>query len=38
MKFQLDPINHEKISELCGPTNSILKQIEVELGIKILNR
>jgi phosphate starvation-inducible PhoH-like protein len=38
MKFQLDPINHEKISELCGPNNSILKQIEVELGIKILNR
>ena len=38
MKFHLDPINHEKISELCGPTNSILKQIEVELGIKILNR
>ena len=38
MKFQLDPINHEKISDLCGPTNSILKQIEVELGIKILNR
>ena len=38
MKFQLDPINHEKISELCWPTNSILKQIEVELGIKILNR
>ena len=38
MKFQLDPINHEKISELCGPTNSIWKQIEVELGIKILNR
>ena len=38
MKFQLDPINHEKISVLCGPTNSILKQIEVELGIKILNR
>ena len=38
MKFQLDPINNEKISELCGPTNSILKQIEVELGIKILNR
>mgnify|MGYP005747469733 FL=1 len=38
MKFQLDPVNHEKISDLCGPTNSTLKQIEDELGIKILNR
>ena len=38
MKFQLEPINHDKISDLCGPTNSILKQIENELGIKILNR
>ena len=38
MKFHLEPVNHEKISDLCGPTNSILKQIEEELGIKILNR
>ena len=38
MKFHLEPINHDKISDLCGPTNSILKQIEEELGIKILNR
>ena len=38
MKFQLEPINHEKITNLCGPTNSILKQIEEELDIKILNR
>ena len=38
MKFQLEPINHDKISDLCGPTNSILKQIENELDIKILNR
>ena len=38
MKFNLEPVNHEKISDLCGPTNSILKQIEEELGIKILNR
>ena len=38
MKFYLEPVNHEKISDLCGPTNSILKQIEEELGIKILNR
>ena len=38
MKFQLEPINHEKITDLCGPTNSILKQIEEELDIKILNR
>ncbi len=38
MKFQLDPVNHDKISDLCGPTNSTLKQIEDELGIKILNR
>lgn len=38
MKFNLEPVNHDKISDLCGPTNSILKQIEEELGIKILNR
>ena len=38
MKFQLEPINHERLGELCGPTNSTLKQIESELGIKILNR
>ena len=38
MRFQLEPVDHDKISDLCGPTNSILKQIEEELGIKILNR
>ena len=38
MKFHLEPVNHHKLSDLCGPTNSILKQIEEELGIKILNR
>ena len=38
MKFNLERVNHDKISDLCGPTNSILKQIEEELGIKILNR
>ena len=38
MKFHLEPVNHDKISDLCGPTNSILKQIEDELDIKILNR
>ena len=38
MKFQLQPEDHERISNLCGPTNSTLKQIEKELKIKILNR
>ena len=38
MKFQLEPVNHDKISDLCGPTNSTLRQIEEELNIKILNR
>ena len=38
MKFQLKPEDHERISNLCGPTNSTLKQIEKELKIKILNR
>ena len=37
MKFQLEPVDHEKITDLCGPTNSILKQIEDELDIKIDN-
>ena len=38
MKFQLKPEDHERISNLCGPTNSTLKQIEKELNIKIINR
>ncbi len=38
MKFQLETEDHSKISDLCGPTNSILKQIEEELDIKISNR
>ncbi len=38
MKFQLKPEDHERISYLCGPTNSTLKQIEKELKIKIINR
>ena len=38
MKFQLKPEDHERISNLCGPTNSTLKQIEKELKIKISNR
>ena len=38
MKFQLKPEDHERVSNLCGPTNSILKQIEKELKIKIINR
>ena len=38
MKFQLKPEDHERVSNLCGPTNSTLKQIEKELKIKIVNR
>ena len=38
MKFQLKPEDHERVSNLCGPTNSTLKQIEKELNIKIINR
>ena len=38
MKFQLKPEDHERVSNLCGPTNSTLKQIEKELKIKIINR
>ncbi len=38
MKFKLQPEDHERISNLCGPTNSTLKQIEKELKIKIINR
>ena len=38
MKFKLKPEDHERISNLCGPTNSTLKQIEKELKIKIINR
>ena len=38
LKFQLEPADQERISNLCGPTNSILKQIERALDIKIINR
>jgi len=38
MKFQIQPEDNEKINDLCGPTNSTLKQIEKELKIKIINR
>ena len=38
LKFQLEPLDQERISNLCGPTNSILKQIERALDIKIINR
>ena len=38
LKFQLEPADQERITNLCGPTNSILKQIEQALDIKIINR
>ena len=38
LKFQLEPLDQERITNLCGPTNSILKQIEQALDIKIINR
>ena len=38
IRFQLAPKDLDRISSLCGPTNSILKQIEDTLGIKIINR
>ena len=38
LKFQLEPADQEKITSLCGPTNSILKQIEQALDVKIINR
>ena len=38
LKFQLEPADQDRIASLCGPTNSILKQIEEALDIKIINR
>tara|TARA_B110000196_G_scaffold19818_1_gene15570 strand:+ start:363 stop:1325 length:963 start_codon:yes stop_codon:yes gene_type:complete len=38
LKFQLEPLDQKRITNLCGPTNSILKQIERALDIKIINR
>ena len=38
LKFQLEPADQERITSLCGPTNSILKQIEQALDVKIINR
>jgi len=38
IRFQLEPEDSGRISDLCGPTNSVLKQIEETLDIKISNR
>ena len=38
IKFELSPINQERINRLSGPTNSTYKQIEKELNIKIISR
>ena len=38
LRFQLEPVDQDRITNLCGPTNSILKQIEEALDIKIINR
>ena len=38
MKFQLEPVDHEKITIYVVLLTHILKQIEEELDIKILNR
>ena len=38
LKFELSPINQERINRLSGPTNSTYKQIEKELDIKIISR
>ena len=38
LKFQLVPENQERLTRLCGPTNSTLKQVEKVLKIKISNR
>ncbi len=38
LKFNLNPDDQDRLNRLCGPTNSILKQIEKELEIKISNR
>ena len=38
LRFKLEPENQEKLSRLCGPTNSTLKQVESALKIKISNR
>ena len=38
LKFQLEPEDHQRIQNLCGPTNLFLKQIEKTLEIKISNR
>ncbi|GIS32174.1 MAG: hypothetical protein Ct9H90mP4_00880 [Gammaproteobacteria bacterium] len=38
LKFELSPIDQERINRLSGPTNSTYKQIEKELDIKIISR
>ncbi|MFL2697834.1 MAG: PhoH family protein [Gammaproteobacteria bacterium] len=38
LKFELLPLDQERINRLSGPTNSTYKQIEKELDIKIINR
>ncbi len=38
LQFLLDPEDNERLSNLCGPLESHLRQIETRLGIEINNR
>ena len=38
LRFQLEPEDHQRFQNLCGPTNLFLKQIEETLDIKISNQ
>tara|TARA_Y100001970_G_scaffold250037_1_gene321336 strand:+ start:22492 stop:23442 length:951 start_codon:yes stop_codon:yes gene_type:complete len=38
MKFQLETEDNNRINSICGPTNTILKKIEKDLEVKIVNR
>ncbi|MFN7552168.1 MAG: phosphate starvation-inducible protein PhoH, partial [Pseudomonadota bacterium] len=38
LDFALDPSDHERLSNLCGPFDEHLRQIELRLGVEIANR
>ena len=38
LQFLLDPEDNERLSNLCGPLEDHLRQIESRLGIEINNR
>lgn len=37
-RFALEPVDNDRLSNLCGPLNANLRQVEQRLGVKVANR